>query len=303
MSVIGRFLYYLRSVLVVLALAGCGFYGVIASILCTLIGKQHLAQWITARCFYHVMKLMLGLDVKVVGEENLAKKPYIMIANHQSTLDIFMLGRIFPPGCTVTAKKSLKYVPFLGWFMALSGTYFLDRSKRQEAIDTLNKGLENVKKNKRALWVFPEGTRSYTSELTMLPFKKGAFHLAQQGKIPIVPVVVSNTSTLVSPKYGVFNRGCMIVRILKPISTENLTKDKIGEFAEKVRDQMVDTLKEIGYSPAINDTTLPPQAIEYAALQHDKKVNKKIKNEPVPSVSISNDVNTHNEGSSVKKMY
>ena len=66
---------------------------------------------------------------------------------------------------------------------------------------------------------------------------------------------------------------------------------------------MVDTLKEIGYSPAINDTTLPPQAIEYAALQHDKKVNKKIKNEPVPSVSISNDVNTHNEGSSVKKMH
>lgn len=82
--------------MVVLALAGCGLYGVIASILCTLIGKQHLAQWITARCFYHVMKLMLGLDVKVVGEENLAKKPYIMIANHQSTLDILMLGRIFP---------------------------------------------------------------------------------------------------------------------------------------------------------------------------------------------------------------
>ena len=185
--------------------------------------------------------------------------------------------------------------------MALSGTYFLDRTKRQEAIDTLNKGLENVKKNKRALWVFPEGTRSYTSELTMAPFKKGAFHLAQQGKIPIVPVVVSNTSTLMSPKYGVLNRGRMIVKILKPISTENLTKDKIGEFAEQVRDQMVTTLKEIGYSPAINDTTLPPQAIEYAALQHDRKVNKS-KNEHATSVGISNDVSTNHEESSIKKM-
>ncbi|EJS44387.1 slc1p [Saccharomyces arboricola H-6] len=301
MSVPAKFLYCLRSVLVILALSSCGLYGVIASIFCTLIGKRYLAQWTTARCFYHVMKLLLGLDVKVVGEENLTNKPFVIIANHQSTLDIFMLGRIFPPGCTVTAKKSLKWVPFLGWFMALSGTYFLDRSKRKESIETLNRGMENVRKNKRVLWVFPEGTRSYTSELTMLPFKKGAFHLAQQGKIPIVPVVVSNTSTLVSPKYGVFNRGCMIVKILKPISTENLTKDKVGEFAEKVRDQMIDTLKEIGYSPAHNDTNLPPQAVEYAAL-HDKTKNK-MNNEPVSSVGVSDGVSIHHEGSSMKKMH
>ncbi|CAI4058274.1 hypothetical protein N7582_001066 [Saccharomyces uvarum] len=302
MSVLAKILYYLRTVLAVLVLSGCGLYGVVASIFCTLIGKQHLSQWTTARSFYYAMKLVLGLDVKVIGEENMPKKPFIMIANHQSTLDIFMLGRIFPPGCTVTAKKSMKYLPFLGWFMTLSGTYFLDRSSRQQAVETLNRGLENVKKNKRALWVFPEGTRSYTTELTMLPFKKGAFHLAQQGHIPIVPVVVSNTSTLTNPKYGVFNRGCMIVKILEPFSTENLTKDKVGEFSEQVRTRMIDTLKEIGYSPAINDTTLPPEALKYATLQQEKRKNA-IKNGAVSSVGANEDVSVHHEGSSAKRMH
>lgn len=238
-------------------------FGVVASIVCTLIGKQHLAQWATARCFYYSMALFFGIDVRVENEQYLNNLPCIVISNHQSALDIFMLGRLFPRGCTVTAKKSLKYVPFLGWFMALSGTLFLERTNRAKSVETLNRGLKKIKEKKRAIWVFPEGTRSYSTELTMLPFKKGAFHLAQQGKLPIVPIVVSNTSTLMNPKLKIYNRGYIVAKVLKPISTENLKPEDVGKFSEEVRELMVNELQSVGYSPAINDTALPPEAIKY----------------------------------------
>lgn len=258
-------LYYLRCITAVIVLMVCALYGTIASIVCNLIGKQHLSQWTTARCYYYAMKYVMGIDVKVIGEEKLANKPFIAVSNHQSTLDILILGRMFPKGCTVTAKTSLKYVPFLGWFMALSGTFFLDRSSREKSVSTLNRGLQQVKEKKRALWIFPEGTRSYSTELKILPFKKGAFHLAQQGNIPIVPVVVSNTSTLMNSKNKVFNRGVITIKVLDPVSTDGLTKEDVGKLTEQVRDSMVETLHEIGYSKPINETNLPQEYIAYVA--------------------------------------
>lgn len=255
-----KLLYYGRSALAIAVLCGCALYGVTASVVLTLVGKQHLAQWATARCFYYAMAIIMGIDVRVENEHYLDNLPYIVVSNHQSALDILMLGRMFPPGCTVTAKKSLKYTPFLGWFMSLSGTLFLERANRQKSVDALNRSLDRLKEKKGALWIFPEGTRSYTTSLTMLPFKKGAFHLARQGKLPIVPVVVANTSTLMNPKWKVFNRGCIVVRVMKPIPTDNLKLEEVGKFSEDVRDKMFAELQELGYCPSMNDTNIPPEA-------------------------------------------
>lgn len=265
-------LYYARVVLAVVVLMVSAAYGTLASIVCTLIGKQHLAQYTTARFYYYAMKWVMGIDVKVIGEEKLQNKPFIAVSNHQSTLDILMLGRMFPPGCTITAKTSLKWVPFLGWFMALSGTYFLNRSNRKQSVDTLNDGLRNIKEKKRALWIFPEGTRSYSTDLKLLPFKKGAFHLAQQGKIPIVPIVVSNTSTLMNSKNKVFNRGVITVKVMDPISTEELTPEGVSKFSEELHDKMFAELKTIGYSKAINDTNIPAEAIAFEKAHETESV-------------------------------
>ncbi|KAG0661137.1 1-acylglycerol-3-phosphate O-acyltransferase [Maudiozyma exigua] len=278
-------LYYARVVLAIIVLMVSALYGTIASIVCTLIGKQHLSQYTTARFYYYAMKYVMGIDVKVIGEEKLRNKPFIVVSNHQSTLDILMLGRMFPPGCTITAKTSLKYIPFLGWFMALSGTYFLNRSNRQQSVDTLNDGLRNIKEKKRALWIFPEGTRSYSTDLVMLPFKKGAFHLAQQGKIPIVPVVVSNTSTLMNSKYKVFNRGVITVKVLDSISTDNLKKEDITKFSEDLREKMFEELKEIGYSKAINETNIPPESVTYEKQKEIQHLASTSKNTAVSSAT------------------
>lgn len=254
-----KFVYYSRSVLGVTLLSTCALYGVVASIVLSCIGKRHLAQWTTARSFYYVMGTFLGIEVEVINEENLKKLPAILVANHQSALDILMLGRIFPPGCTVTAKSSLKWVPFLGWFMVLSGSLFLERGNREKSVRTLNNALDVMRTKKRAVWIFPEGTRSHSTKLGLLPFKKGAFHLAQQGKIPIVPIVVSNTSTLMNSKYQVFNRGVITVKVLDPIPTDDLKKEDVTAFTKRVEELMLKEVENLGYSDAMLDTNLPPE--------------------------------------------
>lgn len=263
MGFFSKIVFWGKSVIAVTLLSSCALYGVLASIVFSLIGKKHLAQWSTARCFYGVMGFIMGIKINLINGERLNDLPAIFISNHQSELDILMLGRTFPPGCTVTAKKQIKWVPLLGWFMSLSGTLFLDRSSREKAIKVLNDSLANLKKDKRALWIFPEGTRSYSTKLELSAFKKGAFHLAQQGKIQIIPVVVSNTSSIYHPRSGVFNRGTITVKVLEPISTENLKKEDVGDLCNRVHKLMNDELKNIGYSEAIVDTVLPADVIAY----------------------------------------
>ena len=200
-----------------------------------------------------------------------------------------MLGSTFPQGCTVTSKKSLKYVPLLGWFMALSGTLFLDRSNRDKSVSTLNRGLQRLVKNKGSLWIFPEGTRSRTTELKMLPFKKGAFWLAKDGKIPIVPVVVSNTSTINNDKLKIFNRGEIIVKVLAPESLENIeTKEQMNEFVARIEKKMNDELKNnVGYSTPIDSTGVPKEYVDWLAKKQGSSNTADVETEPVDVIDVT----------------
>ena len=103
-----------------------------------------------------------------------------------------MLGCVFPPYTSVTAKSSLKWVPFLGQFMALSKTVFINRTSRSAALAAFSQAAETMHSEQQSVFIFPEGTRSYANTPTLLPFKKGAFHLAVQAQIPIIPVVCEN---------------------------------------------------------------------------------------------------------------
>lgn len=94
-----------------------------------------------------------------------------------------------------------------------------------------------------SLWIFPEGTRSNLPVPDMLPFKKGAFHLAVQSQIPIVPVVVENYHRLFDGKTR-FEGGTIRIKVLPPVSTEGLGKDDVSALSDRVRAQMLETLKE-----------------------------------------------------------
>ncbi|AMD18503.1 HBL399Cp [Eremothecium sinecaudum] len=262
MSIYRKCVFISRCVLGFTVTSACAIYGVITSAVLFLIGKNHIAQYLVARAMYHLFSLVLAVDVKIIDAEKLDNLPAIIISNHQSELDLLIMGKVFPVGCTTTAKSSLKWVPVLGWFMSWSDTFFLDRSSREKSIRTLNRALQKLKKEKRAVWVFPEGTRSYSTKLELLPFKKGAFHLAQQGNIPIIPVVVSNSSVIFHPGRGIFNRGLITCKVLDPIRTDGIAKEDIGDLASKVHDIMQEEYVKLGYSSAINDTGMPDLSSE-----------------------------------------
>lgn len=194
------------------SIVACASYGVVASLVLRLVGKQSIAQWATARAFGTVICPLTGVRFIVENENRLSARPAVFICNHQTELDLALLGRVLPKHCSVTAKKSLKYFPFLGWFMAVSGTVFIDRGNRQTAIKAFDGAVKQMKEQNQSVWIFPEGTRSYSSKPTLLPFKKGAFHLAVQGNVPIVPIVVSNYAHIFNYKAQRFDSGTIRVR-------------------------------------------------------------------------------------------
>ncbi|CAJ0919744.1 254_t:CDS:2 [Entrophospora sp. SA101] len=175
----------------------------------------------------------VGITVKVEGEEYLDVKPAIFICNHQATADLLVLGKVFPKNCTVIGKSSLKYVPFLNLYMKLGQGIFLDRKNHQNAT---------------SVFIFPEGTRARLQEADLLPFKKGAFHMAVRAKIPIVPIVVGNYSHLYDSKRRLFKSGEFRVRVLPPIDTSNMNeddRDEINNLTNLTREEMLRTLKDI----------------------------------------------------------
>ncbi|KAL6234987.1 hypothetical protein BDW75DRAFT_150336 [Aspergillus navahoensis] len=224
----------------------CAMYGVIASIVLRLVGYGRVSQWATARSFKWVMRFTTGVHFDIIeGKEYLSTRPAVIVGNHQSELDVLMLGEIFPPYCSVTAKKSLRYVPFLGWFMALSRTVFIDRANRETAVKAFDSAAEEMRTHRQSVFIFAEGTRSYSEKPELLPFKKGAFHLAVKAGVPIVPVVVENYSHILAPKKLRFEAGSIKVKVLPPISTEGLTAADVDKLTTSTRDSMLKTLLEL----------------------------------------------------------
>jgi lysophosphatidate acyltransferase len=203
-----------RLIAAYLSLLFCAIYGVIVSILLRPFGLQHSAQYATARCAKYVCKYTLGVTFTVDDPHNYLSttRPAVIIGPHQTELDILMLGSVFPTHCSVTAKKSLKNIPFLGWFMTLSSTVFIDRSNSKSAREAMSGAANEMTERGQSVWMFPEGTRSYAEEPMLLPFKKGAFHLAVQAGVPIVPVVVANYSHVLSVKRMRFVAGDIKVK-------------------------------------------------------------------------------------------
>ena len=125
---------------------------------------------------------------------------------------------MFPRYTSVSAKKSLKNVPFLGWFMSLSGTVFIDRVDRSQALKAFEGAATEMTEHGQNVFIFPEGTRSYAEKPVLLPFKKGAFHLAVQAGVDILPVVVENYSKILDVKAMRFNSGTIRVKGICPLS-------------------------------------------------------------------------------------
>ncbi|KAH8738115.1 hypothetical protein BGZ61DRAFT_28229 [Ilyonectria robusta] len=242
--VIPKAAFVARSLAFYIGVMFCALYGVFASIALTLAGYQGISQWATGRSFWLIFRWIGGVEFVIDDPKNIlgSTRPAVFIGNHQTELDVLMLGTMFPQYCSVTAKASLKRTPFLGWFMTLSGSIFIDRKNAKDAREAMKGAAQEIQTKRQSVYMFPEGTRSYAKEPMLLPFKKGAFHLAVQAGVPIVPCVVANYSHVLYFKDFVFNAGKIPIKVLDPIPTKGLTAADVDALTTSTRDNMLEEL-------------------------------------------------------------
>ena len=161
-----------------------------------------------------------GAEVKVTGLENLDEsRSYVFVSNHRSYLDTAALFRYAGRRMGLVAKKELLKAPVLGQGMSFVNIIAIDRSNAELARRSMEKAREVMERG-YSFGVFAEGTRAMPGEL--LPFKKGAFHLAMQTDAQIVPVAIKNTDRMMGKKSGVAFPGIIEIVLLSPIDTANL---------------------------------------------------------------------------------
>ncbi|KAK2811008.1 hypothetical protein FQN49_008495 [Arthroderma sp. PD_2] len=145
--------------------------------------------------------------------------------------------------------------------MTLSGTVFIDRANRETAFKAFDNAANLMKTKGQSVVIFPEGTRSYSREPTMLPFKKGAFHLAVKAEADIVPIVAENYSHILNVKKMQFTSGDVKVKVLPPISTKGLTTADVDSLATSTRQSMLDVMVEMAKTRKMEGQTNEPVAM------------------------------------------
>nr|CDS34898.1 1 acyl sn glycerol 3 phosphate acyltransferase [Hymenolepis microstoma] len=161
----------------------------------------------------------------------------IYVINHQSLIDSIVVSHLWKEPCSVIVKDSLKYVG-LGWpMMHFTKVLPIARNDHTKAMATMRTALDMIQNEHITMFVFPEGTRNRNGD-HLLPFKKGAFHLAIQSQLPIFPVVISSYKSFLDHKNKVFDDAAYGVYILKPILTEGLTSADAGSLMQQTFDAM-----------------------------------------------------------------
>ncbi|MDO5502739.1 MAG: HAD-IB family hydrolase, partial [Actinomycetia bacterium] len=191
---------------------------------------------------------LAGIQVEVQGEEHLfSHRPAVFIFNHQSQLDVTLSAYLLRHGFTGVAKKELRNDPLVGLPFRFAGVAFVDRKggkdprkALQPAVEKLNEGISIV--------IAPEGTRSLTP--TLGAFKTGAFYLAQQAKVPIVPIVIRNAGELMWRDSYTVKPGTVQVVVKEPIDVSDWGHDEMRERVAEVRAMYADTLARWPQGPA-----------------------------------------------------
>ena len=182
-----------------------------------------------------------GARVRVSGTENLAEgENYVFASNHRSYLDTATLFALTGRRVGLVAKKELLKVPIMGVGMGYVNVIAIDRSNPEKARQSMKKAKEVLEEG-YSFGVFAEGTRAMPNEL--LPFKKGAFHLAIQTEAPVIPVAIKNTDWMMGKKQGVAYPGTIEMVLLPPIETKGLKADEdLMDLLRNVRFKITEEL-------------------------------------------------------------
>lgn len=172
-------------------------------------------------------------------------KPHVLVSNHISSFDILAIAVSVPVPYHFVAKKELERVPIFGPAWVRAGHISIDRHNRQNAIASLQKAAEVIRRDGGIVVIFPEGTRSPTTELQL--FKKGAFQLAVAAGVPILPVVVRGSDAIAPPGTWRISPGMMDLHIGDPVPVDDYVEGgRLDDLIAEVRGRMQAMLEEVG---------------------------------------------------------
>ncbi|HEV2150526.1 MAG TPA: lysophospholipid acyltransferase family protein [Longimicrobiaceae bacterium] len=179
------------------------------------------------------------------GLENVRHGPQVIVSNHVSWYDIFAIAGILPVPFHFVAKKELERIPLFGRAWKTAGHISIDRSNRQRAIESLRHAGAEIRARNSAVIIYPEGTRSRTGRLQ--PFKKGAFTLAVEAQVPIVPTVVVGSFDILRPDDWRVHPRTIHVHFGEPVTL--VPGETSEELMERVRGRMVGMLHRLEALP------------------------------------------------------
>lgn len=172
--------------------------------------------------------------IKSRGHENIDKhQSYVFIANHQSSFDIFLVYGFLNQNIKWVQKQSLRKIPLVGYASAMAGHVFVDNSTPATRKNTIDKAKEQLVGG-ASMMMFPEGARTHTGEMSR--FKRGAYHIAYDMKLPIVPLTLNGPFDVLKRGSLRINPSKMELVIHKPISTDNISESEIPELIERTRE-------------------------------------------------------------------
>ncbi len=187
-----KYLYYIYQLLIALPLALIATLTIVPSIIVgCVIGNGHFWGYYPAHLWARIILWILLIPVKVEGRENLDKKEsYVFVANHQGAFDIFLIYGYLNRNFKWMMKHQLRKIPLIGYACEKSHQIFVDKRGPKKIKATYDKARETLKGG-TSVTVFPEGSRSFTGH--MGEFKRGAFALADELQLPVVPLTINGS--------------------------------------------------------------------------------------------------------------
>lgn len=193
-----------------------------------------MKTWVELAC------AAIGIDVQVSGREHVwSHRPCVFIYNHQCAADTMIIPMVLERDFVGVAKKEAADAPIYGSFMKAVGTVLIDRSDSAKARADLEPAMQALASGE-SIVIAPEGTRRNSTKLG--EFKKGAFHIAMQAGVPIVPFVVHNAIDVLPPGTKVYRAATVEVEVLPPIPTDEWRAEDIDSHVATVRNLFLERL-------------------------------------------------------------
>jgi len=222
----------LRILLVLPLIAAATLFFGVLSLVAGALDRSGRVCHALARAWARLLLWGLGVTVSVAGQEAVPRGAVVFAANHGSALDVLILFGHLPANFRFIHKRSLYWIPFVGWPLWLAGHIGIDRASPFRARRSLERAAERVHAGTSVV-VFPEGTRS--PDGTVRVFKRGSFVLAIEAGVPVVPVSLAGVKAVVPRGLATLRPGTVRLRIHPAVPTEGRATDAAEALADEVR--------------------------------------------------------------------